>query len=681
MQLGLRTKFMAMVVLIVVVTAGGIFGTTDGVVNRALDGLMRESIASFQRTVQQRIADLQEKYRQQAALVASRPDLALAVVQGDGDAVARIAQAILQTTGAEVVTVADAQGTVVARGHSAKRGDSVLGQTNVVRALAGEASAGVEPGTVVAFSLRAGAPIVWEGRIVGVVTLGMDLSREAFVDGIKALTGLEATVFQKERRVMTTIVRDGKRAVGTVMDNPKVIETVLQRGDIFLSQNTILGKDYETAYWPIRDPEGKVVGMWFLGQPREAVTQARRQMELVMAGTAGGIALLMLALAAWFIRSLTRPLDQSIAFAVAVAQGELERSLDVRRQDEIGLLADALSRMVEQLRHQILQAREESARAEEQARQAQAAMREAEEARVRAEAARKEGLGEAADRIGALVERLGSASTQLAAQVEQSSQGAEVQRSRASQVFSAMEQMNASVLDVAQNAARAASSASAAREIAGTGQEGVKVLREAVAAVDTLAAAMKTSLADLGTQAEGIGRVVDVIADIADQTNLLALNAAIEAARAGDAGRGFAVVADEVRKLAEKTMAATREVGSAIAAIQAKTRENVARMDETAQAVTAATQRAGDAQEALMRIVDQAQGTADQIRAIATAAEEQSAASEEIHRATTEMQQVAEETARAMVQAAEAVSDLARTAQDLLSVVASLREVKDERKS
>ncbi|OIR09709.1 methyl-accepting chemotaxis protein 2 [mine drainage metagenome] len=79
----------------------------------------------------------------------------------------------------------------------------------------------------------------------------------------------------------------------------------------------------------------------------------------------------------------------------------------------------------------------------------------------------------------------------------------------------------------------------------------------------------------LSSSTEEIGKIVMVINAIADQTNLLALNAAIEAARAGEAGRGFSVVADEVRKLAERTTAATKEIGHMIGTVQSQARDAV----------------------------------------------------------------------------------------------------------
>jgi len=229
------------------------------------------------------------------------------------------------------------------------------------------------------------------------------------------------------------------------------------------------------------------------------------------------------------------------------------------------------------------------------------------------------------------------------------------------------------VVEVSESGANAARTADEAK---GKAQDGSSVVAQAIASigeVQKLSLNLKADMTLLGKQAEGIGQVMNVISDIADQTNLLALNAAIEAARAGDAGRGFAVVADEVRKLAEKTMTATREVGSAISGIQKGTVKNIENVDLAVHKIDDATALAGKSGAALQEIVALVGQTTDQVRSIAVGAKQQSAVSEEFSQSLEEVNRVSTETSAAMQQSEKAVMELARQAHVLERLIHDLQ--------
>ncbi|SDB17642.1 methyl-accepting chemotaxis protein [Desulfonatronum thiosulfatophilum] len=674
MKVSIFGKLIGVVVLAVLLTSSVLFFTTNHYVAKGFDEKALEELNGFQGAVRAQIEDWEELLEAVGFLMSSNFEVQHALQQNDTQMLKEFARDVMQQTGVDFLTISDRNGVVVARGHSQRTGDSVANQVNVQRALKGESSVGIEHGTEVKFSVRAGFPVKMGDRILGVVTPGFNLGSFAFVDDVKRRFGVEATIFEGDTRLATTIMRDGQRVVGTRMDNQQVLSTVLQQRQTYFDRNMILGQNYDTAYWPIINSRGEVSGMFFIGVPRNVVEEAQNNILmsiLLVSLVVGGV---MIAVGILFARSLALPIRNATAFATQVAQGNLDEQLEVKNKDEIGILAGALKTMVGNLKIKIQEADEKAREAALAAQQAREATEEAMQAKEQAENAKREGMLQAAGQLEGVIEQMTSASEQLAAQVEQASRGSEEQRARTGETATAMEEMNATVLEVAKNASQAAEASDQSRTKA---EDGAKVVTASVAAINKVqqqAAEMKNNLNQLGQQAEQIGRIMNVIEDIADQTNLLALNAAIEAARAGDAGRGFAVVADEVRKLAEKTMNATKEVGQAISAIQQGTKANIQGMDQSVHAIEQATDLANQSGQALKEILALAEQAADQVRSIATAAEEQSATSEEINRGVEDINRIASETNEVMSQSAQAVSDLARQSQDLQNLV---RQMKD----
>ena len=92
-------------------------------------------------------------------------------------------------------------------------------------------------------------------------------------------------------------------------------------------------------------------------------------------------------------------------------------------------------------------------------------------------------------------------------------------------------------------------------------------LGEGMAKQQTAVIEISRKLKALESRSEEIGQIVELLDDVSSQTNILALNAAIESSRAGTQGKGFGLVAEEVRKLAERSTAATKDIGAFIESI------------------------------------------------------------------------------------------------------------------
>ncbi|MFH0996355.1 MAG: methyl-accepting chemotaxis protein [Pseudomonadota bacterium] len=313
MRFSLFGKIIGLIVVTAVLVGGIVYGTSYVVLSRGLHEQGQSEMKKMAGLVQGYVDDLKNKAIITASVLAERQDLIMAVEKGDKAAVQNLGKGYVKARQVSVLTIANKDGNVVGRGHSEKTGDSVLQQDNVKKSLAGQASSGIEEGTVVKFSMRAGNSIRNGNIVVGSVTTGFDLSSEVFVDEVKNKYGVECTIFQGDTRISTTIMKDGKRAVGTKMDNPQVIETVLKKGELFLNVNTILGRTYDTGYWPLKDVDGKIVGMLFIGKDRELLEQTLKGTIFPTLLAAMIIGSFMVALSFFMVRSLVRTLNRVIS--------------------------------------------------------------------------------------------------------------------------------------------------------------------------------------------------------------------------------------------------------------------------------------------------------------------------------------------------------------------------------
>jgi len=206
-------------------------------------------------------------------------------------------------------------------------------------------------------------PVLENGKLVGIIEMGglingatekVDAIRDA-VFANEIYNGKPvgtATIFLDDLRISTNVLdQTGRRAVGTHASK-EVADIVLGQGVPWTGPASVVGTPYLAQYDPIRDPDGKIIGMLYVGELEQKYSDLlRRTLFLNLAVILAGMTLAFLAIY-FLVRGIVRPIHTLSEATHQLAAGDLGHRVDIQRSDEIGDLAQDFDRMGERLQTQ-----------------------------------------------------------------------------------------------------------------------------------------------------------------------------------------------------------------------------------------------------------------------------------------------------------------------------------------
>ena len=380
--------------IIIVVLAMGVVSTIvgtrlfgDSLVSQVQAGVERDLGAAYL-VYNDRLSDIEAVTK----LLASEATVARYVTTQDDDRLSELLADRKDVWNLDMLIVTDAAGRVLARGHGENAGDNLSADQVVSRVLrSGDAAAGtcvlsgerlatesLELADRASLPLRqtprarpterdlltdgmvlsAGAPVLRAGKLIGMLYGAEMLNGDTeIVDRVKEIAyGGEtwhdrdigaATIFQDDVRIATNVTgASGDRSTGTRV-SAEVYERVVLQGERWIDRAFVVDEWYITAYGPIRDVDGDVIGVISVGVLAGGFDAIRERTVLTFAGVSVAGMALALIIASALATNILRPLRHLRQASQEIAGGNLDTRVDMGPQasDEFVEVADAFNTM------------------------------------------------------------------------------------------------------------------------------------------------------------------------------------------------------------------------------------------------------------------------------------------------------------------------------------------------
>jgi methyl-accepting chemotaxis protein WspA len=314
-------------------------------------------------------------------------------------------------------------------------------------------------------------------------------------------------------------------------------------------------------------------------------------------------------------RAITRPLSTVLTTMELMRTGDFSKRLDLKRGDELGMLAIGLNQLADDLTSIITDIQ----------------------------------------RTGI---QINTSATEIAATSREHQATANEIAATTSEIGATSREISATSLELSRSMNEATAVAEKTASLAGSGQAALTRMEETIHQITTAAGSISAKLNVLSEKATNIGSVVTTINKVADQTNLLSLNAAIEAEKAGEYGRGFAVVATEIRRLADQTAVSTHDIEQMVKQMQSAVSAGVMGMEKFTGEVGQAVTVVGLVSDELSQIIEQVQTLTPSFESVNEGMEAQTVAAQQISDALSQLSEAAQQTVESLGQSNLAIDQL-----------------------
>ena len=471
------------------------------------------------------------------------------------------------------------------------------------------------------------------------------------LDTYAKATDKAITYFYGDVRMMTTILDEstGERIIGTKASE-KVVEQVINGGNEYEDYKLIINnKPYYAYYMPLKNTDGKVIGMLFIGQESSGINAFITEKIKSSIITTLILIVVCCIISIFIIKIFTNGLLEVKNILVQLEKGNLNVTISEKIKnynDEIGGIARATESVIHRFQAVISSINDtciillnEGGRMEEMAA---SSSRNSEDI--------NHAVGEIAKGASTQAVDVETATSDVMAMgdlIESITKSIDTLYSVTGDVF-------ASEVEAGNNMVRLSESNSRTTEAIRKVASNIQKTDESVQKIET---------------------ALNLITSIAKQTNLLSLNASIEAARAGESGKGFSVVASEIQKLAEESNASAQQIGEIIQSLAENSTTSIQIMDEVRKNVKEQEENLSDTKEKMERVGKGIKQCNQEAKSIFNEAEQCNGARIEVQDIIQNLSALSEENAAASEETTASMNELS----DAIGFVADVSKVMQQK--